>query len=141
MVLSATLPVALHQMADHVAVLQREPQIAARIKGNGVRIACRRVGHRISRNDIGAPVDTPDHAVAIAGVPRVAFRINRHRVGMRAGIDFDTGKLTRRRIESGHVIADLTNEPHATAGIHRWIARGRLFPRHIPLGEFDRVSG
>ena len=111
------------QVAEHVAVLQREPEVALGVEGNRVRIPGRRVGHAVARDHASADIDASDGAVAIARIPSVASAIDVDAVRIRPAVDLDARERPRRRIESGDVISFLPYEPDPAVRSHGRIAR------------------
>ena len=126
------------QPADHVALLQREPEDAVGIEDRGVRVLRRRIGHPVLGDLPGVRVEHADRRVLIARVPDVAGIIEghgvRHRPRRQRVLDHRAG----RGIDPADQVAPLPGPPDGAVRRLDRIARALAERRHLPFLERDR---
>ncbi|WP_353268241.1 hypothetical protein [Gemmatimonas sp.] len=100
------------------------------------------LGHGVARDLARLAIDTTNHTVAVAGIPRVARGVDVDGVRIGPGVDFEALELLGGGVEARDVIPLLPDEPDAPLRIDGRIAwTGRGAPGDIPLGECDGIGG
>ncbi len=126
------------QPAQHVAVLQREPERAVAVEDRRVRVLRRRVGHLVDGHLAGLRIELADRAVAVAGVPDVAGRIEGHRMRQRLRRQRIFLHLAGSGVDPPNQVAELPGPPDRAVRRLDRIARALAQRRHLPFLEGDR---
>ncbi len=128
-----------NEPTDHVAVLQREPVIAAACEDTRVRIARIGIGHRVDSDLARVGIELSDRAVAVARVPDIAFGIVDDAVWIGALFELPLRHLPGFGIEpANHVAVHAGPEDHAVRR-HERVARPLPKRRYAPLEECNFV--
>src|SRR5690606_17785158 len=126
--------------ADRVAPLHGEPDAAAPIESEGVRVAgvdAGSLGHRVGSELAAAGVEFQDRAVAVAGNPREAIAVHHHGVRLGAGGQVVAVEGLGFRIEHCQVVAQLADEPDASIGGDGGVAWPGIGPGDLPFPDLD----
>ena len=131
------LPGGRVQAADHVAVLQGEPEPAVLIEDRRMGVPGRRVGHGMDGDLLRFHIELADGAVLVAGVPDIAGGIEGDAVGHGAGRQGELFHLAGRRVEAADQVAPLAGPPEGAVGRLNGIAGPLAEGRDLPLLEAE----
>ena len=125
------------ETADHIAALQREPHDAIGIELGRVRVAGGLVGHRILCDLAAGRIEAANRGVAIASIPGIAVRTDRHRMRPRAGGQIKFLHRAGLRVEPAENVQPLPDPPDTPIARLDRIARALPQGRHLPFLEAD----